>query len=121
MMDAYDETPVERRQRLAAEGIPDFVDRLIGGLPMSGLCMREVEVLYREYRAYHKNRKPFRWDFQQIGGNTSSTSLLDVLARLHDPRRLSRQAAYELLSNLKAMVAGTLEVPRGRAGMATVG
>lgn len=121
MMDAYTETTSERRQRRAAEGIPAYVDRLIGGLSMPGLSMKEVEVLYREYRAYHKCKKPFRWDFQLIGGSSSSNNLLDALARLHDPRKLSRQQAYELLGNLKAMVAGTLEVPRERAGMATIG
>lgn len=99
-MDSGLPSKTDTRQKNAETAIPTYVQRLLDkNLPTE----QEVEVLYREYRAFFKGRLPMHYEsVETVGCGLSDTH--DILVELADPTKVDKREALSLITTLRDIV-----------------
>lgn len=109
MVDSFQDTKTDRRQRAAQRSVRPYANSLLAqhesGEPITA---GQVEVLYRELRAYYRSKRPFRmsiWDaIKSMELRLGDSSAGSILARLLDLEQLTRREACELSCSLMVIV-----------------
>lgn len=98
-------TKTVRRADLAARRIPRFVRDLRWG--NQALTVDNIDMLYREYRAFFRSNRPFRLDQHHVSvpcDEFADETIGKLLARLKEPHKIGKRQALAVLLALRAAV-----------------